>query len=177
MELLIVWHFARVSRLLLFTLMKGWASSAVDKWSCWCVGVKLVSWAQTPRRPAHLSQSNRLFTYKWWLINFCLSWVQLWFLRCGDSCAPVGSVSLSGAFLLGPVSRCCVDLSDVLSVNTAGMIFILNPSVSGWRKLRFDEWMAVSSPTHTFMSQGLNWITDSHTVWSFCGITFTITNF
>lgn len=38
------------------------------------------------------------------------------FLCRADSFAPVGSVSLSGAFLLGLMSRRCVYLSDVLSV-------------------------------------------------------------
>ncbi len=104
-----------------------------------------------------MSQSNHLFTYKWWLINFCLSGVQMWFLRCGDSCAPVGRVSLClERFSWDPCLGACVDLSDVLSVNTAGMIFILNPSVSGemlcwWRKLRFDEWMSVNY-THFYVS-------------------------
>lgn len=95
-------------------------------------------------------------------MNFCLSWVEMWFLftcflACGDSFAPVGTVCLSSS-----LSVCleCFSRDSCLSAgvplclfvwclrclfvgNTAWINFILNPSVRSkmllwWRKLWFD---------------------------------------
>ncbi len=100
----------------------------------------------------------------------------------GDSCAPVGSVSLSGAFLLGLVSRRCVDLSDVLSVYLCEIQpdDLYSESVcERWDALLMEEasvWCVngCSSTTHTFMSQGLIWLTDLHSFWSFCYMKVTL---
>ncbi len=168
---------ARVSRQHLFTLIKGWASSAVDEWSCWCVSPDLLLSPNSP--PASTSVPIKPLIHLQVMthqllpelsavtVTVVLLWEASLCLECfsWDSClAAVLICLMSWVFICVKYSR-----DDLYSESVC----------ERWDALLMEEasvWCVngCSSTTHTFMSQGLIWLTDLHSFWSFCYMKVTL---